>query len=71
MHYGLSLPPFEQLADPALLARLARDAEDAGLGRVLPVGSHALAQHRGADRRSVGGAGCCRDDDARGFAWAR
>lgn len=30
MRYGLSLPPFEQFADPALLARLARDAEEAG-----------------------------------------
>lgn len=30
MRYGLSLPPFEQFADVALLARLARDAEEAG-----------------------------------------
>lgn len=30
MRYGLSLPPFEQFADPGLLARLARDAEEAG-----------------------------------------
>jgi hypothetical protein len=30
MRSGLSLPPFDELADPALLARLAVEAEEAG-----------------------------------------
>ncbi|HYI17297.1 MAG TPA: hypothetical protein VD836_01245 [Solirubrobacteraceae bacterium] len=32
MHSGLFLPLFDQLADPALVARLAGEAEEAGSG---------------------------------------
>jgi len=30
MHWGLFLPPFDELADPAMVARLAAEAEEAG-----------------------------------------
>ena len=44
MRSGLGLPLFDELADPALVARLAAEAEEAGWHGRLPVGPGALAR---------------------------
>ena len=63
MRSGLFLPLFDALADPAIVARLSAEAEEAGWARRLRLGQPALAGSRGRRGRPVDHAGGDRDGD--------